>query len=125
VVIKPNITGYTTDYDTHPEVLVGIIKAVSDYTEIKNITVAECTALGMDTMQNASESGILDAVTGIGAKFDPWDQGDYVEFTHEKWRSILSPRKVPKSLCPMQYDHFINAPVLKITPWGTRYILPA
>lgn len=113
VVIKPNITGYTTDYCTHPEVIVGIIKAVSDYTEIKNVTVAECTALGMDTMQNASESGILKAVTDLGAKFDAWDQGEYVEFTSDKWTHILTPRRVPKTLHPLAYDHFINAPVLK------------
>jgi uncharacterized protein (DUF362 family) len=113
VVIKPNITGYTTDYCTHPEVITGIIKAVSDYTEIKNITVAECTALGMNTRSNAQGSGILDAVTALGANFDAWDEGEYGTFTSNKWTHITSARSIPKSLNPLAYDHFINAPVLK------------
>jgi uncharacterized protein (DUF362 family) len=113
VVIKPNLTGFSETYVTHPSVLKGIILAISAYTDFKNITLSECTALGMVTRSNAQTAGYVTLCEELGINFRPWDEEDYVDYTNPKWTHITTPRKVPKSLNPMEFNHFINAPIIK------------
>ena len=113
VVIKPNITGTSKDFITHPEVIRGIILAVATRTEPKNITIAECTALGANTRSNARTTGVLPLVEEMGANFLCFDEGNYVSFRDAKWKHITDEKRVPESLRNGQFDHFINAPILK------------
>jgi uncharacterized protein (DUF362 family) len=69
--------------------------------------------LGMVTRSNAQAIGYIDLCNELGINFRPWDEEDYVSFTDAKWTHIITPRSVPKSLHPMEFNHFINAPIIK------------
>ena len=115
VVIKPNITGYTEGYHicTSSEVLRAVIQAISVHTDKANITVAECTAFGRNTRQQAKDAGILSVCEEEGINFLAFESQPYAEFSSPKWKHLKDKKRVPKSLSPMSFDHFINVPILK------------
>jgi hypothetical protein len=57
VIIKPNLMQPCTDCFTSVEVLRGIIQALKVHTDAANITLAECSAVGMDTTLWAEMGG--------------------------------------------------------------------
>jgi len=113
VVIKPNITAASRGAFTSLPVIRGIVEAVADHTDRKNITIAECTAMGANTRANATLAGYLDLVDELEINFLAFDEGEYVSFKDPRWTHIKTAKKVPASLHPMSFDHFISAPILK------------
>lgn len=113
VVIKPNITGYSPGFVTHPIVIQGIIEALLARTSKENITVAECTALGQNTLTNATRCGIMDVVEQMGVNFLAFDSEPRVPFRDNKWTHITDEKMVPEVLRNGTFKHFINAPILK------------
>jgi len=113
VVIKPNISTSMRNVFTSLPVIRGIVEAVAAYTDTKNITIAECTAMGANTRGNATLAGYISLVEELGINFLAFDEEDYVLFKDPRWTHIKTEKKVPVSLNPMSFDHFISAPILK------------
>ena len=113
VFIKPNISGPIPAICTNIEVVRGVIQAVKKFTDGKYITVAENSALGMNTEDIASGLGFIDLCEQEGVRFFVWESEEYQGFRDERWREITEEKLVPRSLKEMSYDHFINVPVLK------------
>lgn len=115
VVIKPNLVGPYPDTFTDVEVLRGVIQAVAAHTNPSNITLAECTALGMDTQLWAEMVGYTALCQAEGINFVAWDRQPYVFYQDPKWQYIKEAKQIPQMLDPtnVQYDHFISVPKLK------------
>ncbi len=115
VVIKPNLTGPLPNVCTNVEVLRGVIQAVAEHTDSRNITIAESSGLGLPTLLFAGISGYLELCRQEGARFMSWDGEEYVGFHDPEWRYIQGEKRIPRSLDPRapEYDHFINVPILK------------
>jgi uncharacterized protein (DUF362 family) len=115
VFIKPNLTGPLPNVCTNAEVIRGVIQAVAEHTDPRNITVAECSALGLPTLLFAGLAGYLAVCLQEGAQFLGWDSQEYVGFRDPDWRYIAEEKRIPRSLDPRapEYDHFINVPILK------------
>ncbi|MBN1653343.1 MAG: DUF362 domain-containing protein [Deltaproteobacteria bacterium] len=111
VVIKPNISTPGRGVFTSLPVIRGIVEAVAAHTDRKNITIGECTAMGLNTRANAARAGYLDLVDELGINFLPFDEGEYVLFKDPKWTHIKTEKKIPVSL--RSFNHFISAPILK------------
>ncbi len=115
VVIKPNLMTAGTDCFTNVEVLRGIIQALKTHTSAANITLAECTAVGMDTTLWAEMAGYTALCQQEGINFAAWDLLPYVGYQDPNWQFITEEKRVPQMLDPAapQYDHFITASKLK------------
>ncbi len=116
VVIKPNLVTSFWDTYTHPDVLRAIIQACKDRTPANNITLAECTAIGMSTRMWAEMAGYVALCQEEGInEFACWDELPYVGYQDPKWEFITEEKRVPQMLDPAnpQYEHFITAPKLK------------
>jgi uncharacterized protein (DUF362 family) len=117
VVIKPNITAGSplggVRIFTSPEVLRGVIQAVLAHTDKSKVTVAEACAFGRDTVSAARQAGILDVCEQEGVDFLAWNDGEYSGFRSPDWKHIVDEKRVPQTLNPMSFNHFINVPILK------------
>jgi len=117
VVIKPNITGpeilLPARIYTHPKVLQGVIRAVKDRTNARNITVAEASAFMLPTKTWAWEVGILKVCNDEGVNFMAWETEDYLTVFSDDFEHIDFNFRVPLSLFDGSFDHFINVPLLK------------
>ena len=115
VVIKPNITwGHGTGgvrIVTSPDVLRAVIRSVKENTDKSNITVADACAFRLSTLAAAKSTGLYQVCMEEGVTFLPWEREPYISFSHESYKHIKRPRKIPASL--PSFDHFINLPILK------------
>jgi uncharacterized protein (DUF362 family) len=115
VFIKPNISTAMPGVFTSLPVIRGIIAAVSEKTDPKNITIAECTSMGSSTAAAAAGAGYTAMIEELGINFVWFDEAKYTLFKDPKWTHIKTQKNVPVSVHPSSkvYDHFILAPILK------------
>lgn len=117
VLIKPNITYYDDPSNpritTTPEVLRSVIRMVKERTGARNITVAEATAFGGNTMQWAQQTGLLAVAQSEGINFVPWETGGYTTVRIQGAQYLTHTFRIPTTVANGSFDHWINVPILK------------
>ncbi len=121
VCIKPNNVIQTLDLSdidhkaptcTNSEIVRQVIRCVVEKNEDPTkIFISERAALLSPTLLHMMLSGIYDVAIEEGVNLLPWENRDYIEFTHSKCQYLTEAFKIPESI--RTFDHFINVPVMK------------
>lgn len=125
VVLKPNIVGvgFGVRPYTHPMVIQAVIREIKELTATENIVVAEGSYEGpgsKGTVENATQTGILDVVEAEGVRFIPWNDEtvtEFVEVISDDIQHVGYNIEIPKMLVDGTFDHFINLPIIKNHTW--------
>lgn len=125
VVLKPNIVGvgFGVRPYTHPMIIQAVIREIKELTDTDKIVVAEGSYEGpgsKGTVDNATQTGILDVLEAEGVRFIPWNDEtvtEYVEVISDDIRNVGYNIEIPKMLVDGTFDHFINLPIIKNHTW--------
>ena len=115
IVLKPN-AGHPfapeTSVNTSPGFVAAVIKVLRK-AQPKTIILAEASAIGCDTMESLTVSGILKAAedAGIDKIIDIKNEKDLIDFAIRDARSDIKRVLLPRFL--VEADHIVNLPIFK------------
>ena len=115
VVLKPN-AGHPgapeTSINTNPDVVAAVIREIKKAGP-KEIILAEAAAIGCDTMESFTSSGILEAAekAGIDRVIDIKSDKDLINIPIRDARSDMTKIKLPRFL--IEAEHLVNLPIFK------------